>query len=418
MELPDKIIFEVFSYIPDQFTISQVCQKFYAISCELKSFKVNFSSEIDKREEVWSESIPPSIFNRVVKGYIKQLDDDEIFSSMVKSDRKINSLEIAVKSNHNNSNVKLSFLQNKRLTQFLQYFGHQITELKISGLELPSNISKLLNLMPNLNNIVFFMVTVQPAVKMYELNFSVLSDLNCISCCQHVFKMFNFIPSNTLKTIKISQQEEIIYDSVKLFKNQLSIEEVEVDGSLVHLIDWKHLKLLKIKISSFNFPLTKYLEYQVELKYLSSPLNQNELNLICNKLKSLETLNILVNQTLVYEFSELSKLTSLTSLCVVWARGNNRTINESLKLFSSKSLINLELGCNKVKILPSTISKLGNSCSSVKFLQMNSNSHSSLVKTIFDSFPCLESLNFLTQSFQINRFEKDSSEGYKVVRSK
>jgi hypothetical protein len=128
------------------------------------------------------------------------------------------------------------------------------------------------------------------------------------------------------------------------------------------------------------------------------------------------SLEISVSETLVYEFSDLSKLKTLKSLCVSWKRGNNRTINESLKLFTSGTLLNLEIECLKVKILPTTVSLLGNNCPNVQSIKVKSNSSTSLKKNIMESFQNLEKLSFLTQSFQLQSYEKDVDGVFKLLK--
>jgi hypothetical protein len=416
LDFPDQILTEILTFIPDQFTISQVCRRFYKISCEIKSFKVKFLSVVCDRDENLTESISPSIYNRVVKGNIKELDDDEIFNSIVNSGRKLDSLELCVKSNYHNSNIKLSLVQNRRLILILQRFGYEIKELKVSSVDFHQNVFKILNLMPNLVKIEFFMVTVQANLKEVDLNLQSVGELICMSCGHYVFKVFDCLPGNVLKTIRISQQEDVVHEASKILRNQASIEGIEVDGNLVNLLDWKHLKLNSLRINSYDCPVVKILELQDELKHLSASINHSDFKFLCLNLQVLENLEISVSEALIYEFSDLSKMKNLKSLFVSWKRGNNRTINESLKLFTSGTLLNLEIECLKVKILPTTVSLLGKNCPNVKSIKVKSNSSLSLKKNIMESFQNLESLSFLTQSFQPQNFEKDGAGDFKLTR--
>lgn len=405
------MLIEVFSYIPDHLAISAVCKKFYEISCVIKAFRLRLISMVDNEVDNLSENISLSIYNRAVYGVINQLNNVEVFDSMMNSNRKIKCLEISANFNYNNSNMKFSNLQNKHLVQVLQKFGDGIVELQMAGVEVSQNLFKFLDLMPNLEKIVFFMVTARPNVKISELQLIKLSDITCVSCCQHVFRIFDQLPPSVLHKIKIGQREHINHETTKLFKNQISIKEVEVSENLVNLVDWKQLKLTSLHLHPLKFSMARIIENQNELTSLTATINQNELKYLCNSFMLLEKLEISVSETYAVEFSEISNLKNLKKFHVTFSIGNNRTVNDSLKLLQTETLTSFDLKCNRVKVLPTTISQLGINCPNIRNFKVNSNSSPNLTINIFESFQKLEGLNFSTQSFQPMVFKKTLENG-------
>jgi hypothetical protein len=147
LQLPDEILRMILNHHPKQLVISQVCKRFYSISCGLKSLSMTIDQYVRKR---WS------------------LEDDSILNSILNSKRKIHSIKIVI----------VVDLCDKRLVKILEVVGGNVKKGEIRATKVSAKAIQLLNLMPNLERLELHIQTISGDVPDdFRMQLSKLIDL-------------------------------------------------------------------------------------------------------------------------------------------------------------------------------------------------------------------------------------------------
>lgn len=299
LELPEEILRIIFKLISDNFTVGQVCKRFYSISCGMKAVRMSFlNCELDNK----------------------------ILDSVLNSGRKIEALSYSSYSNV--------------LEEILTRRGETIKEVKIDGQDEFNTDKKdnegdfiinytfdfkaieLLNKTPNITLLHLSEITVEDQLRVpknFQLQLNHLVDLK-ISNSNCVAELFNIIQPDVLEKLSIVGRHE----PHTLLRNQRNIKHLEVDDAAMRQLD---LTNAKIKTLSGNFRDYWNLRGQDELVSLKSTSNKNkvDINILCQELKSLESLELWTNvldaidesfdENVDYdEFVDLSAISKLPNL--------------------------------------------------------------------------------------------------------
>lgn len=215
--------------------------------------------------------------------------------------------------------------------------------------------------------------------------------------------MFNELPPGVLNTADLKSanylNESETNSEVKLFKNQFNIKEIVGHEKQIRLMDLKSLKLKKLMLF-YASTLRGIIDGQIELTEFENKVNiiEGELKLICRELKSLEDLNIVVDEIPSCEFIEITKIKKLTKTTISWYSDEDQRdqerINESLSFLQSNSLTHLEVNCLDTQLSPLTLVQLGLNCPQLKNLSFELKSSMMCLNSIVQNFKKLENLDF------------------------
>lgn len=356
--------------------VGQTCRKFNEVSCSIKHFKLEFKS-------LWNDS------------YTKMLDDDDIFKSMMKSQRKISSLKILSESF---DDVEMNSLQLERLAQVIKYFNVNIKSFELNGNLLSMEILKLLNLMPNIEKICLTNIE----DKLFEvpdgflLSLNKLKEVESVNCSENVLNYLKILPDGVLKKLDLSEKEILseANHKVELFTNQYNLKEIIINSHFIKLMNLKPISLTSLRLHGPNVSLQGTINGQHKLTSFvaQNSILENDLKLICRELKSLDELELLIIETQSSEFAELSKLSKLKKLKVHFANSEDSTLNESLILIESRSLQDLNIYSYRNELLNSSLISIGLSCPKLNKLKINSRSTLNIMHPIISYFPFLTDL--------------------------
>jgi THAP domain len=217
-QFPTEILEKIFKFVPNHESTSLTCKKFHEISCSVRFFNLLFCS-VGERYEVH---------------FARYLDSDDVFSMMMKSNRRFKRLRITNDDIYDFSIFRGLRLQ--RLTQVLARFGKDIEKLAIDNIELPSNFVQLLNFMPKLNKIYLGGIQ-EYGTKVVEgpINLHKLTRFQSQHCSAAVLRIFNNLPPNVLTELFMVDiyrhplsrygKDTVVKGKIKLFANQNSIKK-------------------------------------------------------------------------------------------------------------------------------------------------------------------------------------------------
>lgn len=377
------MIAEIFLYIPDQLTVGLVCKKFHEISCYIKLFKLSLHRYFE-RNKIESESEQ----NEMSK------QEEEIFESMIISERRINRLCIS---------CPYKFDNDKHFMEIVEHFGRDIKQLDMSRVQVNHNFLDFLNLMPNLVKINLNNVNGDVSLNELKLKLNKLKEVQSSECPAEILEVFNALPPGVLEKVELmwypSEENDFhenhLLSDINLFKNQQNIKEITAH-SYLNFINFKQLKLTSLLYEDFSsFRLQEQMQGQNKLTSLSSHSFQDgDLKFICNELKSLVLLNGAFYNISSSEFSEISKLKKLKNLRVSWIAGGfvDDKVNESLFVMQSESLTDLEINCDKV--MNSAVAQLGVNCPNLQRFNLETKASFNTLNMIIKNFKNLRCLVF------------------------
>jgi hypothetical protein len=374
LQFPNEIFEEILHYVPNFKEVSLTCKRFYEISCIVH--KVTLKLQMNQFDKL-------------------QLDDDELYDSMLQSSRKFDKLKIENKAFR--FNKKLSQLQVNRLAKVIDRFNSNIKTFEIIWIQAESNFVQLLNTMPHLTKITLNHVMTRD-ITHEQINLPKLREIESIGSSVATLDMFKSLTPNVLKKLKASfPMFQLLHsEETKLFENQQNIEELEVHSIFLRilntrtyrLLDLNTLKLSLLEIQRgggmmttfFKAPLDGVIEGQDHLKTFKcfTKLEENKLKLICNYLKSLEILAIECDGIQSEEFADIVKLKNLKQLHLCWCfDGFPDKVNKSLLTIKSESLTELSLSCNMVNeyfeksLIASTLISIATNCPQLKCIRFS-----------------------------------------------
>ena len=376
LQLPHELLVQIFKYIPDHLPLREVCKTFNEISCSTRLFKLQLKSQ-------WNDS------------YTKFLDNDEIFHSMLKTQRRINSIEISCESL---DRIEINSQQIDRLAKVVQYFSVNLKHLEISGNVLSFDILKLLILMPNIEKLslrnIGEMNDVIPSN--FELSLLHLKQFESMNCSINVLKCFDSLSNGVLHKIELVNKENFVEcnQNIKLFKNQENLKEIVATTNLVQHLSLHRTKLESMTLKGPKIPLAGIINGQCMMtKFASEGICENDLVLICNELRSLRQLEMSSSESRSSEFAQISKLTKLEKLKISMTNTENSVSNESLSFLESKSLLDLDIFSYHNELLETTMESLGNNCPRLRKLKIYSRSSLNVINPIVNYFPYLTDLD-------------------------
>lgn len=379
LQLPNEMLTEILSYIPDQLTVGLTCSKFYEISCETKFYAL----------EIGSRYIGNSTF------FTKSLDDDEIFRSIMNSKRRIQKMKINKEHLFSHKWLKLHI---GRLTEVIEHFGSDIKELELSFLKLSLKAFSLLNLMPNVQKVKLFCVFFNEAVPDdFNLKLSKLTTLDIQICPKEVLEVFNNLPVDVLRKLTLGV---IFYfhdtsqkSTRKYFGNQRKIKEMISCPRSANFVNLQ-MKLTSLELKSEEIKVSGVINGQDELTSLKVKGVYNSVSkdftFVCNELKSLELLEFDVDNVPWTEFQEIAKLRKLKKASF---KCYSQNIVGCLSHIRSESLQELEVDCYKTPLNDAVI-ELSLNCKNLRTFTLRSLSPPIIINTILLLFPKLKSLSF------------------------
>jgi hypothetical protein len=396
LQLPFEMIAEILSYVPGHHSVSLTCKTFHKISCDTKFLKLAFRTNFLSKES-----------------YIRFLDNDDTFSSMMESNRRFNRLQLW---NYRKYYSEISGLRLERFGQILQRFGKDIKEAHIKAIKFPPNIVDLLNFMPKLEKIELNLIHrhKNSTFKKGELKLHKLKKFESCECGHEILQIFNQLPPGVLHEISltdfrnpnfIQNKAEVSNVIPKLFINQHNIKKADISLKCTEFLDWSQTKLKSLHIVDNNQLGSKELLERVLVgqdemeQLLCYCIDTSMLKPIIKELKSLVELQIGTRNPCAEEIPELSKLSKLKILKIYFDYENPPNINISfLNLTKHSSVEKLEVYCEHD--LPEfTISQLNVNFPNVKELSLKSFSSINAVNKILQIFPNLESLHFCPNEF-------------------
>lgn len=369
------MITEILSYVPKCWKIEETCKKFNEIRCRLNFYALVFKSK-------WNDS------------YTKFLDDDEIFESMMKSQRKISSLII---SSESFDSEEMNKHQIERLTQIVEYFSANIKHFELSGIW-NLDMLKLLNSMPNVEKLTFS-ITEEKRIDLpedFELNLHKLREFVSLNGTEKVLNNFKTLPGGVLRKIDLS--DKIIScdpnQSIELFKNQNNLKEISADTKFIKLMDLNPMKLTILQLSGAKISLDGVVNGQDKITKLivKEGLFENDLRLICSELKSLENFELTTNKSQSTEFTALSKLSNLKKLKILFVFIEDSKFNECVSSIESQSLLDLDISSYRNELCLSSLVSLGLNCSNLTKLKILSRSLLNIINPIISYCPFLTAL--------------------------
>lgn len=390
--MPNEIVAKILSYVPDK-TALLTCKRFNDIATNFKFFKLKFHA-------LKFEASPD---------ITEMLDNDELFDSMMKSNRRVNSLIIKDDREYS-CYYAMSRSSFRRLSRIIGRFGNNIRELQISNIAVPANIIKILNLMPNLEQIEIFDLD-NNDVKLIkgELKLTKLKKLKVSHCRPDILNIFDNLPEGVLQELSLIDSPQPYNDNPmpeykKIFTNQHNIKKMTAHDEYIDLIEWNQIKLQEISLSlrrrNSTMDIKKVIKGQdkVENYKSSGYINVSFLNLICSELKSL------INLTLEYVTADLgtpalSKLRKLKSLSVVASPCDQSWEQDKFLSFTqSSSLETLNVKCTNNRLTELTVNHLGFNFPQLKELKIHAKSSIKIVNVIIQSCTNLKILEVSLKS--------------------
>ena len=313
LQLPNEVLREILSYVPNQLVVGVVCRKFYEISCSLKAYRLYLGND--------------SVYNG---RYFVRVDDVECCKSIMRSHRKIESLHF---TSNRETNIQNDDWQ--RLLKIIAVIGLNIPKFIISSRSIGKKELLLINLMPNLEKLEITSVYEKPDIpKNFQFQLSNLRELTVRYSSADVFELFERLPDNVLRKLTL---KNINKNTRKYFGNQQALEEISSPS-----IDFLDLS----EPRSTTLTLSTGFEYSEEVDH------------VCRCFKNLESLN------LTHEVSiDLNNLKALKNLRkIAFAYGyEDIQLSETLESASLESFAIQELsmeGLHHVSVSCPNISEL------------------------------------------------------------
>ena len=279
------------------------------------------------------------------------IDDVEVFNSIVRSQRRIEKLELELDWDCPDNNIW------EKLMRVIDVNAENILEFGIDSSDYSSKELELINRMPNIQKLGihnYWAPEGDEILENFQLRLNNLRDLQVVGGKPDILEIFDHLPDNSLRRLRLN------VDSIKkkYFGNQQKLEEITTSS-----------------IESLDMDCT----YNVTFLdvYFGS---QEDVDKVCKHFKSLESIRIHSD-----EFVDLSSIENLKNLKKIdFSRCED--IIETLK---SKSIESLEFYSVSIEIL----SQLGLNCPNLRELKLPDNLLSSyLVDEVLRHFPKLERL--------------------------
>lgn len=205
LQLPNEILREILSYVPNQLVVGEICTRFYEISCTLKSYQLIL--KIPRLQRV-----PNATFI-----------DDEVCRSIIRSDRKIESIKIFF--DHSRTITDHAW---HNLMSVIDVIGENIREMTIRANELSWRELRMLKLMPNLHKLVIFKKYEPTFTHKISRNFCLrlhnLRELQ-VDFDTDILDIFEHLPDNSLRKLRldVGSGEKIFSKTNKTLKKSLQV---------------------------------------------------------------------------------------------------------------------------------------------------------------------------------------------------
>jgi hypothetical protein len=294
LDLPNEILRNILSYIPEQLVIGQTCKKFYEISCNLSDYSLELLAE-------------PHEFSSGTT--FQEIEDEETFKSIINTSRRI-------------SRLCLSFDHNPvhypRLMQIVEKLAVHLTTLDISGYNFDMQNIMLFNCLPNLEFLCLDSLKCSRLSLPPNFHFDLpkLEVLNVTNCSESVFKALKYLPDNVLTQVFI--QNVKTNSNSRFLENQSNIKSIRLSGFDTKYLPLEHLQMTTMKIDRIDSQTRFVLRSQTSLTELELDMvKQHDFNFICSNLVSLRSLSIGCEESNdEMDFSLISNLKSLEKFSV------------------------------------------------------------------------------------------------------
>jgi hypothetical protein len=351
LQLPNEMLIEILSYVPNQLIVGQTCTRFYDVSCEVKTFTLNILLD--------------TTGNFQGKFHAELLQDEVIFNSMMNSKRRIR----VFKMKHFMCDwMAYNF---ERLPQVIEYFGNNVQELELENILVPMSELSALSFMPHIEKISLKLVSA--TLENFNVDFRKLEELEIIDCDQEVIEIFNHLPDDVLYKLTLKKISNDGHTKTKYFENQRCIKELQTDFDSINFINIQQMKLKRLQLGDYGRYHGKFediIKEQEELTYFQFVFRSKELKLVCAELKSLEEIDIKIsNNVLSKDLQEISKLRKLKKATLFF---DDELCNESISLIRNESLQEMEIHFTnyEIKLLQATVIQLSKNCLSLKILKV------------------------------------------------
>ncbi|KAG5669384.1 hypothetical protein PVAND_017271 [Polypedilum vanderplanki] len=387
LHLPNEILIKILKLSENNKNISMTCKRFYDLVLQIE--EKNSTVFIDYRF-----SLNP----------FYDLDNSLQNSSSINFYYHINS--------------EIEYMKNfeEKLEYFLQNFGHKIKIFTVNR-EIENFVTKFLPLMPNLEELLFF-VSIKlekPKIEKFHLKLKKLIIWNYIEL--EKLEIFSF---DELE-IKISSFGIKNKEIVKFLKRNKNLKHLKLYENRFNMNIAEALKFLKLETLELFFDydprqkLQNCLKNQKNLKELSiKEISKEILTAICDNMKFLEKLNFEICENFpAKNLRKISKLENLKFLKINSELDDDQLLELSDLKMENLTSLDIKIS-RKVQLTTQKIEKLSENFKLLSFFAIFYNSTIKLetVGKIFENFNNLEVL-FLRFPYNIIYSENDDEIFYK-----
>lgn len=368
LDLPDEVLLEVLSYIPQNESISLTCKQLYSLVCDFekdRQLELNYS----------------------------QLIDSDIMSSILCSKRRFSSLTLNIR--HCQLVDEFVF---EKIEAVINKFGNRIKKLNFwnSIQSKPSEINErqlynMLNAMPLLEEFVFKNIYVKESeIDNRDLNLKNLKSLILDYCLFDTPNVLLKLPRDVLINLTFTFEPHDEDSFQEFFNRQKNLKKLELFEN--EKIDFQHLELQHLKISSnCNFPLM--IQQQPKLKFLDFAITwvtDETFEQVC-KLKHLEVFRTLVDLISMRVFKGIQNIPRLKELRLDSHSSYDMGYLQELSMMKGMRLEKLTLLFSERRINSEIIIEIANNFHHLKHVEIINRSIL-ILDTFIQHFPKLETI--------------------------
>ena len=257
--MPNEILFNILSYIPEQINVGQTCKKLYEISCKITKCQLNIE----------------------LPDFAETFDQATFYNSK----RRVTSLKIHCKTYHSLEEIY------DLLTWVLNRYGDGIEVLELKNVSFNLKTVCIFNYLPNINKLTMNNVSSKENLIFFRMMLPKLKTIFMKSCSYVIMLVVNSLPDDVLHEIHLAQNSATINGDH--FRNQRNVKIVSTTDFNTDALLFRNMKLKSLTLSRVNF-IEDVLTGQDELTFLKlckSP-TQNEINIIARELVALQVLVI------------------------------------------------------------------------------------------------------------------------------
>lgn len=369
LDLPDELLLEILTYIPQNELVSLACKQFYSLVCD-------YEKDRHPLELSYSELI-----------------DSDIISSVINSQRKFKELTI----NLCHCQLLDDFVFEK-IEAVIMKFGDRLKKLKFwnSIQSKPSEInerqlSSMLNKVPLLEEFIFKNIYVKESeIDDKVLDLKNLKSLILDYCLFDSPNVLLKIPRDVLINLTFTFEPHDEDSFQEFFNRQKNLKKLELFEN--EKIDFQHLELQHLKISSnCNFPLM--IQQQPKLKFLDFAITwvtDETFEEVC-KLKHIEVFRTLVDLISMRVFKGIQNIPRLKELRLDSHSSYDMGYLQELSLMKGMRLEKLTLLFSERKINSEIIIQMAANFHHLKHVEIINRSIL-ILDTFIQHFPKLESI--------------------------